>query len=172
MCIRDSSKTINTFLKEHREQRIPKMTKSEPIPQGDESSLRKLVALNFENIVLKARDNVIVLFCSGEDHPCKRPLQVFRDLDGILRKSNKKDVLRIFSMDISLNEVPSLSIESFPDVRLYLRNYKNRPKKYSGRIRLDRLVEWLDSVIPELSLSNDGNLKAAIEASNSQKTEL
>ncbi|OHS92680.1 Thioredoxin family protein [Tritrichomonas foetus] len=116
---------------------------SEDIPiYSPDEHFRKIVADNFEDLVLNSNDDVLVAFTAPWCHHCKDLKPVLNETATLLKDTHAK----IYYMDGSLNDIPEAvpSVDGYPTMYFWPAGKKEEePIKYSGIRRFKDVLNFV-----------------------------
>lgn len=102
--------------------------KSEPLPTDDSSAVRKLVALNFDEIVNNEEKDVMVVFHAPWCGHCKNLMPKYEEAASKLKNEPN---LVLAAMDATANDVPSpYQVRGFPTIYFVPKGKKSSPVPY------------------------------------------
>ncbi|KAM7010126.1 protein disulfide-isomerase A2 [Tautogolabrus adspersus] len=123
--------------------------RSEDIPEDwDKLPVKVLVGKNFESVALDPTKNVFVEFYAPWCGHCKQLAPIW---DQLAEKYADNDDIIIAKMDSTVNEVESVSVESFPTLQYFPAGEKKEVINYTGKRDLETMSEFLDNggVLPK-----------------------
>lgn len=93
--------------------------KSEEVPaESHEDQVRVLVGKNFAEVVYDERHDVLVEFYAPWCGHCQKLAPIYSQL---AEKLNDNHTIVIAKLDATKNEVPGVSIRSFPTIKMFKR---------------------------------------------------
>ena len=117
--------------------------KSEEVPaESHEDFVRVLVGKNFSEVVMDETKDVLVEFYAPWCGHCQKLAPIYSKLAEQLKDNEQVVIAKI---DATKNEVPQVSIRSFPTIKMFKRGQKDTPLDYSGSRELDALNDYVMS---------------------------
>jgi hypothetical protein len=108
-----------------RDGNVSKIYRSEPIPPAANSSLLRVVALNYNETVLNETNDVFILFLKRKCSESSKLFQIYRNLSKVIGNGS----LVFGFIDTSQNQIENgFPVSVIPSVLLYPRNNKTTPK--------------------------------------------
>ena len=138
--------------------KIKPFIRSENIPIKNDGPLFTLVGDNFKEEVFKDDKDVLVYFTSPMCRVCKEFIPKLAELANKLKKNNPK--LLIAKMDGSINDIEDYIIHSFPTIKFYPGNAKDKePLSFHTRKNVTSLLNFIKKNAYHKIIDEDENKK-------------
>ena len=138
--------------------KIKPFIRSENIPIKNDGPLFTLVGDNFKEEVFKDDKDVLVYFTSPMCRVCKEFIPKLAELANKLKKNNPK--LLIAKMDASINDVEDYIIHTFPTIKFYPGNAKDKePLSFHTRKNVTSLLNFIKKNAYHKIIDEDENKK-------------
>ncbi|CAH8495868.1 unnamed protein product [Schistosoma turkestanicum] len=135
-----SPQTFSDFLHKFENGLLTPHIKSEPVPTDDSDEVKKLVALNFNDVVNNEKDVMIVFHAPWCGH-CKNLMPKYTEA---AKKLKNEPNLILAAMDATANDVPSpFQVNGFPTIYFVPKGKKNSPKSYEGGRDVADIIKYL-----------------------------
>ena len=128
------------FLKDFRGNKIERYFKSEEIPIRQESAVVKIVGKSWKNLVLDSKKDIFVKFYAPWCVHCKELAPKYVEL---AEKLKNFDNLMIAEVDATENDIPGISVRSFPTLKFFPSQSKHNPIDYSGDRNVDAMLKFI-----------------------------
>ena len=141
-----NKENIMEFINDWENKKIKSYIKSSEVPEKNNDDVFILVGKTFENEVINNNKDVIVLFysplCKHLTQNCKDLLKNYSDVAKKLKKLNPNLIMaKIDGID---NEVESIQISSFPKIKFFPGNKKNKPPiDYDGDNSVNDIIKFI-----------------------------
>ena len=137
-----NQENILKFINNWSKGKIKPFIRSEEIPKINNAPLVTLVGYNFKEEVFKDDKDVLIYFTSPMCKICREFIPKLAELAAKLKKSNPK--LLIAKMDASINDVEDYIIHSFPTIKFYPGNAKDKePLSFYTRRNTTSLLNFI-----------------------------
>ena len=141
-----NEENIMEFISDWENKRIKSYIKSSDVPEKNNDDVFILVGKTFENEVINNNKDVIVLFysplCKHLTQNCKDLLKNYSDIAKKLKKLNPNLIMA--KIDGIENEVESIQISSFPKIKFFPGNKKNKPPiDYDGDNSVNDIIKFI-----------------------------
>ena len=141
-----NEENIMKFIDDWENKKIKSYIKSSEVPEKNNEDIFILVGKTFEKEVINNNKDAIVLFysplCKHLHQNCKDLLQNYSDVAKKLKKLNPN--LIIAKIDGIENEVESIQISSFPKIKFFPGNKKNKtPIDYDGDNSVNDIIKFI-----------------------------
>ena len=141
-----NEENIMKFIDDWENKRIKSYIKSTEVPEKNDEDVFILVGKTFEKEVINNNKDVVVLFysplCKHLTQNCKELLQNYSDVAKKLKKLNPNLIMA--KIDGIENEVESIQISSFPKIKLFPGNEKNKtPIDYDGDNSVNDIIKFI-----------------------------
>lgn len=147
-----SSIGLKKALQDYKEGKLKPFYKSEPLPISNNGPVKVIVGDNFDEIILDNNKYVLLEAYAPWCEKCKRLEPIYKQLAEALK--DEEDII-IAKMDATLNEHPSLKIQSFPTIYFYKPGLKSNPEKYEGTRDLESFKTYLENKIGRKFATNE-----------------
>ena len=134
--------------------RVDATYKSEPLPENsDETKIRKMVGKNFIEEVFEQQDkSVMVLFIDSKDEQSHQEINL-----AVQRFADKyyeayKDRMNVGIFDLAKNEHQSLTINSAPELVIFERTNKKKPKFFKGSPSEDTIKNFVNYEVRDITI--------------------
>ncbi|CAH8550747.1 unnamed protein product [Schistosoma curassoni] len=132
---------FSDFLNKFKDGLLTPHVKSEPLPTDDSSAVRKLVALNFDEIVNNEEKDVMVVFHAPWCGHCKNLMPKYEEAASKLKNEPN---LVLAAMDATANDVPSpYQVRGFPTIYFVPKGKKSSPVPYEGGRDTTDIIKYL-----------------------------
>ena len=121
--------------------KLQQLFKSEPIPTSNDGPVRVIVGENFQKEVIDSNDHVLLEIYAPWCGHCKHLAPIYEQL---AQKLKNTPGIVIAKMDGTANEVSGLEVRSFPTIKLYKKDEKDRPKDHSGERTVKGFIAYLE----------------------------
>jgi len=131
--------------------------KSEPLPDNSNANVKVAVAKNFDELVTKNENDVLIEFYAPWCGHCKKLTPVYEELGEKMAKEN----VDIVKMDATANDVPpEFNVRGFPTL-FWLPKSTKKPVSYEGGRELDDFVKYISEHATDKLTGYDrkGNVK-------------
>ena len=137
-----NEKNILEFIKNWENKKIKSYVKSTEIPKENNGDVFEVVGDTFEDEVINNNKDIVVLFYSPWCYHCKALIPKYEEIAKLLKPKNKNLILtKINAID---NEVESIDIFDFPQIKLYPGNKKdNPPIDYNGDKSVEDIMKFI-----------------------------
>jgi protein disulfide-isomerase A1 len=139
-----TEESLEKFIDDWQNNRLSAYIKSESVPVNNSESVKVLVGDNFEELVLKSENWVLVeAYAPWCDH-CKNLEPIYNEL--AIKLAHNSDIT-IAKIDATANDHPALKLQGFPTIRLYKKGDKSNPVDFSGERTLEGLRSFLEKEV-------------------------
>nr|AAX26630.1 unknown [Schistosoma japonicum] len=136
-----SPESFLEFLNKFQNGLLTPHLKSEPIPTSDSSVVKKLVALNFNDIVNDEEKDVMVVFHAPWCGHCKNLMPKYEEAASKLKNEPN---LVLAAMDATANDVPPpYEVTGFPTIYFVPKGKKSSPMLYQGGRDTSDIIKFL-----------------------------
>jgi protein disulfide-isomerase A1 len=125
-----TGESIEAFIADFKAGNLKAHLKSEPVPESNDGPVKTLVGGNWNDIVADSSKDVLVKYYAPWCGHCKSLAPIWEDLGAHV--ADLDDVV-IAKMDSTANEVPGVSIRSYPTLIYYPKDNKTGVKYEAGR---------------------------------------
>ena len=133
---------ILKFIDNWSKGKIKPFIRSEEIPLRNDAALFTLVGYNFKEEVFKDDKDVLIYFTSPMCRICREFIPKLAEFAAKLKKNNPK--LLIAKMDASINDVEDYIIHTFPTIKFYPGNAKDKePLSFYTRRNTTSLLNFI-----------------------------
>ena len=133
---------IIKFFKDWKDNKLEKVLKSEDIPKENNEPVYKIVSKSFKDEVINNDKDVLIKFYAPWCGHCKQLAPIYIDLAKKL--SNNKKLL-IAECDATANEFEDIEIKSYPTIKFWPGNAKNKPPiDFKGDRTVDGFIKFLN----------------------------
>lgn len=129
------------FIDDFKADKLKPYLKSQPLPKVDKRPVKTIVADNFDDIVLKSNQYVLLEIYAPWCKHCQQLQPVFEQLG---KKLAKVPELIIAKYDGTENEHPMIKVQGYPVIYLYKLRQKKKPIEYKGARTFQALVNFLE----------------------------
>lgn len=136
-----TKEAVQTFVDQWRSGALERHFKSEDVPATNDEPVKIVVGKNFEEIVLNSGKWVLLEFYAPWCGHCKSLAPIY---DELAKKYLANDKLVIAKIDATANEIPGISVQGFPTLKLFAPG-KATPEDFSA----DRTLEGLEKGLAE-----------------------
>ncbi|VDN15087.1 unnamed protein product [Dibothriocephalus latus] len=132
---------VKQFVKKFSTGSLEPYLKSEPIPTEKDGHVTKVVAKNFDEVVLDPNVDVLVEFYAPWCGHCK---QLKPNYDKLAEKLSSEKKIVIAAMDATANTVsPLFPVTGFPTIYWVPRTSKGKPVQYQGDRTTEAMLEYV-----------------------------
>ncbi|KAL7065406.1 hypothetical protein AAHC03_05507 [Spirometra sp. Aus1] len=136
-----SVESVKKFLEKFSAGLLEPYVKSEPIPTQKDGHVTKVVAKNFDEVVLDPNVDVLIEFYAPWCGHCK---QLKPKYDKLAEKLSSEKNVVIAAMDATANTVsPLFSVTGFPTIYWVPRNSKGKPVMYQGDRSTEAMLAYV-----------------------------
>ncbi|CAH8554444.1 unnamed protein product [Heterobilharzia americana] len=129
------------FLNKFQDGSLTPYLKTESLPSDDSSAVKKLVALNFDEIVNDEKKDVMVVFHAPWCGHCKSLMPKYEEA---AKKLKDEPNLILAAMDATANDVhPPYEVTGFPTIYFVPRAKKSSPMPYQGGRTTEDIIKFL-----------------------------
>jgi len=147
-----SSSVISQFVQDFFEKKLrPHLLSQEAPADWDSKPVKVLVGKNFASVALDTTKTVLVEFYAPWCGHCKQLAPIYDEL-GDKFKDHEEFV--IAKMDSTVNELEDIKVQSFPTIKLFLKD-SNTVVDYKGDRSLEALTKFVESRGAEGSKSTE-----------------
>lgn len=133
---------ITEFINSWRTGSIEKHLKSADVPASNDEPVKIVVGKNFDQVVTNNDKWVLLEFYAPWCGHCKTLAPIY---DELAKKLSHMDNLVLAKIDATENEVPSVSVQGFPTLKLFAPGKKDTPMDFDS----DRTLEGLEKALKE-----------------------
>lgn len=169
--------SIRSFIFKYTSGVLDPVSKSQPIPDpktNADKAVKDVVGLNFRDVVLNSKTDVIVKFYATWCTYCKKFEPIYEEA----AKAMKSAPVLFAQVDAAENDVPEfISIQQYPTVALFPANNKSSPIYFRGQRSVDKLIEFVHGhagikyKLPSEAKEILNKIKAEAEAERKRKEE-
>lgn len=120
--VRDvNAEDLKQFVADFKADKLSPFLTSEDVPTSQEGPITKVVAKNFNEIVMDTTKDVVIYFHSNNCRKCEHVDPIWDDLSA--EYSQVHDLV-IAKMDFNANDVENLNVKGLPAIRYYPKDDK------------------------------------------------
>ena len=135
---------LEDFVQDYVGGKLQPTVKSEPIPPKSDDVLIKVVALNYEHVVMDRTKDVFLEYCITPCGPCDALRPTFQALARLYASnSTLKEKVTIGTIAYDANDVPERAVMAFPTLKLFPANSKDSPITYLGTTTLEDMSNFI-----------------------------
>jgi len=134
------AENIVRFFQDFEDKNLVEIVKSEPIPEKDEGSVRKVVGETFDDIVLDGTKDVLVEFYSPH---CAACLEFAAEYESLAKRVETVKHLIIAKIDAYSNDIPNFPVTTYPQFKFFPARVKENPINYDGELNADSMLAFL-----------------------------
>jgi protein disulfide-isomerase A1 len=152
-----NEKDILKFVNDWENKKLKSYVKSSEEPKDNDGDVFVVVGSTYEKEVLNNDKDVVILFYSPLCYRCKALLPKYEIVAEKLKSKNPK--LLLAKIDGIENEVETIDDHTFPKIRLYPGNKKNKPPiEYNGDDSVNNIIKFIkDNVAYPIVINGKGN---------------
>ncbi|CAH8847090.1 unnamed protein product [Trichobilharzia szidati] len=129
------------FLHKFKEGSLSPYLKTEPLPSDETAAVKKLVALNFNEIVNDEKKDVMVVFHAPWCGHCQNLMPKYEEA---AKKLKDESNVILAAMDATANDVPSPYVVSgFPTIYFVPKAKKSSPIQYQGGRTTEDIIKYV-----------------------------
>ncbi|KAG1704000.1 Protein disulfide-isomerase A4 [Nymphon striatum] len=133
---------LRSFLKDGIAGKLKPLLKSQPIPKKNDGPVKKVVANNFDEIVVQSPKNVFLEFYAPWCGYCQRLAPTYKQLG---EKYLEEKSLTIAQMDATANDLDDMfTVDGYPTMYFLKSGSKSNPIPYVGEKTLEAMSKFLD----------------------------
>jgi len=137
-----NEKDILKFVNDWENKKIKSYVKSSEEPKDNDGDVFVVVGNTYEKEVINNDKDVVILFYSPLCYKCKALLPKYEIVAEKLKSKNPK--LLLAKIDGIENEVETIDDHSFPKIRFYPGNKKNKPPiEYNGDDSVNNIIKFI-----------------------------
>ena len=152
-----NEKDILQFVNDWENKKLKSYVKSGEEPKDNDGDVFIVVGSTYEKEVINNDKDVVILFYSPLCYRCKALLPKYEIVAEKLKSKNPK--LLLAKIDGIENEVETIDDHTFPKIRLYPGNKKNKPPiEYNGDDSVNNIIKFIkDNVAYPIVINGKGN---------------
>ena len=152
-----NEKDILQFVNDWENKKLKSYVKSSEEPKDNDGDVFVVVGSTYEKEVINNDKDVVILFYSPLCYRCKALLPKYEIVAEKLKSKNPK--LLLAKIDGIENEVETIDDHTFPKIRLYPGNKKNKPPiEYNGDDSVNNIIKFIkDNVAYPIVINEKGN---------------
>ena len=152
-----NEKDILQFVNDWENKKLKSYVKSSAKPKDNDGDVFIVVGSTYEKEVINNDKDVVILFYSPLCYRCKALLPKYEIVAEKLKSKNPTLLLAKF--DGIENEVETIDDHTFPKIRLYPGNKKNKPPiEYNGDDSVNNIIKFIkDNVAYPIVINEKGN---------------
>ena len=152
-----NEKDILQFVNDWENKKLKSYVKSSEKPKDNDGDVFIVVGSTYEKEVINNDKDVVILFYSPLCYRCKALLPKYEIVAEKLKSKNPTLLLAKF--DGIENEVETIDDHTFPKIRLYPGNKKNKPPiEYNGDDSVNNIIKFIkDNVAYPIVINEKGN---------------
>ena len=152
-----NEKDILKFVNDWENKKLKSYVKSSEEPKDNDGDVFIVVGSTYEKEVINNEKDVVILFYSPLCYRCKALLPKYEIVAEKLKSKNPK--LLLAKIDGIENEVETIDDHTFPKIRLYPGNKKNKqPIEYNGDDSVNNIIKFIkDNVAHPIVINEKGN---------------
>lgn len=168
---------VRSFIFKYLSGVLDPISKSQPIPDpkaNSKKAVKDVVGLNFRDVVLNNKKDVIVKFYATWCSYCKKFEPVYEEA----AKAMSSAPVVFAQVDAPENDVPDfISIQQYPTIAFFPANNKSAPIYFRGQKSVDKIIEFVYGnagskyKLPGEAKEILDKVKAAAEAERKKKEE-
>ena len=133
-------KSFEKFLNDFRENKIERFFKSEEKPQKQESPVVKVVGKTWKDLVIDNDKDVLVKFYAPWCGHCKELAPLYVEL---AEQMKSFETIVIAEIDATENDIPGISIKSFPTLKFFRSKSKNESIEFLGPRTVEEMMKFI-----------------------------
>jgi protein disulfide-isomerase A1 len=152
-----NEKDILQFVNDWENKKLKSYVKSGEEPKDNDGDVFIVVGSTYEKEVINNDKDVVILFYSPLCYRCKALLPKYEIVAEKLKSKNPK--LLLAKIDGIENEVETIDDHTFPKIRLYPGNKKNKPPiEYNGDDSVNNIIKFIkDNAAYPIIINEKGN---------------
>ena len=152
-----SEQDILKFVNDWENKKLKSYVKSSEEPKDNDGDVFIVVGSTYEKEVINNEKDVVILFYSPLCYRCKALLPKYEIVAEKLKSNNPK--LLLAKIDGIENEVETIDDHTFPKIRLYPGNKKNKPPiEYNGDDSVNNIIKFIkDNAAYPIVINEKGN---------------
>jgi protein disulfide-isomerase A1 len=152
-----SEQDILKFVNDWENKKLKSYVKSSEEPKDNDGDVFIVVGSTYEKEVINNEKDVVILFYSPLCYRCKALLPKYEIVAEKLKSNNPK--LLLAKIDGIENEVETIDDHTFPKIRLYPGNKKNKPPiEYNGDDSVNNIIKFIkDNAAYPIIINEKGN---------------
>lgn len=135
-----SHESINEFLNDHFEGKIPEYLRSQKEIPIENKKITELVSSNYEDFIKNSKSHVFVCLYKEKDYASEVFKRASKELFSELDKQNNIVYAQI---NAELNDLKRINSKELPQLLLYKLNDKENPLRFHGTPVLDDVIKFL-----------------------------
>ena len=136
-----NEENIIEFISRWEKGKLKPHIKTQEEPKNNKGPIKELVGKSYKREVIDNDNDVMVVFYAPWCGQCKKLLIEYEKVAKKLKEKNHKVILA--KMDATENEFEGLDVTSFPTIKFYPGNKKEKPKNYYGDRTAKGIIEFL-----------------------------
>jgi len=152
-----NERDILKFVNDWENKKLKSYVKSNEEPKDNDGDVFIVVGNTYEKEVINNEKDVVILFYSPLCYKCKALLPKYEIVAEKLKSKNPK--LLLAKIDGIENEVETIDDHTFPKIRLYPGNKKNKqPIEYNGDNSVNNIIKFIkDNAAHPIVINEKGN---------------
>ncbi len=152
-----NERDILKFVNDWENKKLKSYVKSSEEPKDNDGDVFIVVGNTYEKEVINNEKDVVILFYSPLCYKCKALLPKYEIVAEKLKSKNPK--LLLAKIDGIENEVETIDDHTFPKIRLYPGNKKNKqPIEYNGDNSVNNIIKFIkDNAAHPIVINEKGN---------------
>ena len=136
-----NEENIIEFISSWEKGKLKPHIKTQEEPKNNKGPIKELVGKSYKREVIDNDNDVMVVFYAPWCGQCKKLIIEYEKAAKKLKENNHKLILA--KMDGTENEFEGLDVTSFPTIKFYPGNKKEKPKNYYGDRTAKGIIEFL-----------------------------
>ena len=156
---------VETYVQDFLNGDLQPTIKSEPLPPKDsKEALKKIVGLNYQDIVMDSSKDVLVNYCIDPCGPCDAVQPTIEKLAELYASSQElKDKVTVGKVMYDANDTPERKIRGFPAFKIFPAASKESAEEFLEDWTFDNLADFIrDKGTFHAGLGNLGTQKTKV----------
>lgn len=137
--------SMTDFIDEYLKGNLKPTIKSEPVPKNWTDALVKVVGLNYQEVVMDEKRDVLIIYCITPCGPCERLQPTILTLAEVYRANSRlRDLVTIAKVMYDENDTGERDLRAFPTIKLFPASDKRNPVTFiKGNRTFDELADFI-----------------------------